>query len=70
VSDVSRNLEESGLGLPSDYSWRTRSGCYFCFFQRRTEWVGLLEHHPGLYEKAKGYKNGHEHGRPLHVVAA
>jgi 3'-phosphoadenosine 5'-phosphosulfate sulfotransferase (PAPS reductase)/FAD synthetase len=50
--DVYRILEESGLGLPAYYQWRSRSGCYFCFFQRRVEWVGLLENHPDLYEKA------------------
>ena len=36
---VYRILEESGLGLPDYYKWRTRSGCYFCFFQRKSEWV-------------------------------
>jgi 3'-phosphoadenosine 5'-phosphosulfate sulfotransferase (PAPS reductase)/FAD synthetase len=56
VTDVYRILEECGLGLPSYYSWRTRSGCYFCFFQRRAEWVGLLENHPDLFEKAKEYE--------------
>jgi 3'-phosphoadenosine 5'-phosphosulfate sulfotransferase (PAPS reductase)/FAD synthetase len=54
--DVVRILEESGVGLPEYYKWRTRSGCYFCFFQRRSEWVGLLENHPDLYEKAKEYE--------------
>lgn len=54
--DVLRILEESGVGLPEYYKWRTRSGCYFCFFQRRSEWVGLLENHPGLYEEAKKYE--------------
>ena len=49
---VFRLLEESGLGLPKYYDWRSRSGCYFCFFQQRNEWVGLLENHPDLYEKA------------------
>src|SRR5262249_32776963 len=28
--DVHRILEEHGIGLPSYYEWRTRSGCYFC----------------------------------------
>ncbi|MBI4446685.1 MAG: phosphoadenosine phosphosulfate reductase family protein [Acidobacteria bacterium] len=55
-ADVYRILEESGLGLPKYYEWRTRSGCYFCFFQRRAEWVGLLERHPELFEKAKQYE--------------
>ena len=54
--DVFRILEESGLGLPDYYKWRTRSGCYFCFFQRKSEWVGLLEEHPNLFELAKGYE--------------
>jgi len=55
-ADILRILEESGLGLPDYYKWRTRSGCYFCFFQRKSEWAGLLEHHPDLYEKAKAYE--------------
>lgn len=55
-ADVFRILEESGLGLPDYYKWRTRSGCYFCFFQRKAEWVGLKENHPELFEKAKSYE--------------
>ncbi len=54
--DVYRILEESGLGMPDYYDWRTRSGCYFCFFQRKSEWVGLLEKHPDLFELAKAYE--------------
>ncbi|MDE0011888.1 MAG: phosphoadenosine phosphosulfate reductase family protein [Candidatus Poribacteria bacterium] len=49
-------LEDNGLGLPDYYKWRTRSGCYFCFFQRKSEWVGLLEQHPDLFELAKEYE--------------
>jgi 3'-phosphoadenosine 5'-phosphosulfate sulfotransferase (PAPS reductase)/FAD synthetase len=55
-ADVFRILEESGLGLPKYYEWRTRSGCYFCFFQRKAEWVGLMEKHPELFEEAKKYE--------------
>lgn len=54
--DVYRILEESGAGLPDYYRWRTRSGCYFCFFQRKQEWVGLLENHPDLFEQAKKFE--------------
>jgi len=54
--DVLRILEESGAGIPEYYRWRTRSGCYFCFFQRKAEWVGLLETHPDLFEKAKKFE--------------
>ncbi|HAM43744.1 MAG TPA: phosphoadenosine phosphosulfate reductase [Propionibacteriaceae bacterium] len=55
-ADVFRILQEAGVGLPRYYEWRTRSGCYFCFFQRKAEWVGLLERHPDLFEKAKAYE--------------
>lgn len=54
--DIVRILEESGLGLPGYYAWRSRSGCYFCFFQQRIEWVGLLENHPELYEKSISFE--------------
>ena len=54
--DVLRILDESGLGLPNYYKWRSRSGCYFCFFQQKREWVGLLQHHPDLYKKSISYE--------------
>lgn len=54
--DVVRILNEAGLGLPKYYEWRSRSGCYFCFFQQKREWVGLLENHPDLYKKAMEYE--------------
>ena len=49
---VLRILENAGIGLPEYYEWRTRSGCYFCFFQRKAEWVGLSQRHPDLFAKA------------------
>ena len=54
--DVFRILEES-VGIPAYYEWRSRSGCYFCFFQRQGEWLGLKRRHPELFEKAKEYEN-------------
>ena len=60
--DVFRILEESGLGLPAYYKWRSRSGCYFCFFQQKVEWVGLLENHPGLFLHAMKYERGEADG--------
>ena len=54
--DVLRILEDAGVGLPAYYEWRTRSGCYFCFFQRKAEWVGLAERHPDLFAKAVAYE--------------
>jgi 3'-phosphoadenosine 5'-phosphosulfate sulfotransferase (PAPS reductase)/FAD synthetase len=62
-ADIIRILEESGIGLPKYYSWRSRSGCYFCFFQRKYEWVMLAENHPDLFEKAIKYEQEHKDGR-------
>lgn len=55
-ADIFRILEESGVGVPDYYKWRSRSGCYFCFFQRKEEWIGLYENHPSFFEKAKRYE--------------
>ncbi len=49
-------LKQEGLGLPEYYSWRSRSGCYFCFFQQKIEWVGLLENKPDYYLKAESFE--------------
>ncbi|MFG1802439.1 phosphoadenosine phosphosulfate reductase family protein [Micromonospora carbonacea] len=54
---VNAILDESGIGLPAYYEWRTRSGCYFCFFQRKHEWVGLADRHPDLFERAIEYED-------------
>jgi 3'-phosphoadenosine 5'-phosphosulfate sulfotransferase (PAPS reductase)/FAD synthetase len=56
-SDIIRILESSGLGLPPYMEWgRSRSGCYFCFYQQKIEWVRLLENHPDYFELAMGYE--------------
>ena len=49
---VMRILDDAGIGLPDYYQWRTRSGCYFCFYQRKAEWIGLSEIHPELFDRA------------------
>ena len=67
--DIFRLLRESGVGVPAYYEeisfevegktgtyCRSRSGCYFCFFQQRIEWIWLLEQHPNLYEKAMTFE--------------
>ena len=59
-------LEGAGLGLPRYYEWRTRSGCTFCFFQQKIEWVRLMDRHPEYFEEAKRYeKNAIDHGSPF-----
>lgn len=75
--DIFRLLEESGVGVPGYYKKiefdangkageysRSRSGCYFCFFQQKIEWVWLYEQHPELFKKAMDYeKDGYTWGQ-------
>ncbi|MEQ8552131.1 MAG: phosphoadenosine phosphosulfate reductase family protein [Cyclobacteriaceae bacterium] len=71
--DIFRLLRESGVGVPGYYEKmeyevdgqkgqyaRSRSGCYFCFFQQKIEWVWLYEQHPDLYFQAMEYENEKE----------
>jgi hypothetical protein len=59
-------LDSAGVGLPKYYDWRSRSGCTFCFFQQKIEWVRLRERHPEAFEDAKRYeKNALDHGSPF-----
>lgn len=71
--DIFSILKESGVGVPSYYEKkeykvngssgeyaRSRSGCYFCFYQQKIEWIWLYEQHPDLYEKAMIYENEKE----------
>ncbi len=59
-------LNNSGLGLPEYYEWRSRSGCTFCFFQQKIEWVRLKERHPEAFEEAMSYeKHAVDGGSPF-----
>lgn len=59
-------LVGSGIGFPAYYDWRSRSGCTFCFFQQKIEWVRLKREHPDSYEEAKKYeKTALTHGSPF-----
>lgn len=68
VSDIVRILEESGVGMPTFTRWgRTRSGCYFCFFQQKIEVVRLKETHPDLFDQAKQYEYANrQNGNPFY----
>lgn len=61
--DIMRLLQDSRIGMPKYYEWRSRSGCYFCFFQRKYEWVMLAERHPDLFRQALAYETEHSDGR-------
>jgi 3'-phosphoadenosine 5'-phosphosulfate sulfotransferase (PAPS reductase)/FAD synthetase len=67
--DIFRILKESGVGVPEYYNKvdfkvngqlgqysRSRSGCFFCFFQQKIEWVWLYEQHPEKFAKAMDYE--------------
>lgn len=59
-------LSTSGVGLPKYYEWRSRSGCTFCFFQQKIEWVRLKRKHPAAFEEAKRYeKTALDSGSPF-----
>jgi hypothetical protein len=62
-------IENSAVDLPAYYKPlpyevdgekgqynRSRSGCFFCFYQQKIEWVWLLEQHPELFKKAMEYE--------------
>lgn len=54
---VMRILSESGIGMPPYLSWgRTHSGCFFCFYQSKYEWVRLLEMYPDKFAEAEEYE--------------
>lgn len=68
-ADIFQLLRESGVGVPAYYEKvtfevdgqqgeyaRSRSGCFFCFFQQKIEWVWLYEQHPDLFERALAYE--------------
>jgi hypothetical protein len=62
-ADIIRLLEDSGIGMPDYYRWRSRSGCFFCFYQRKYEWVMLAQEHPDLFAEAFRYEQEHSDGR-------
>jgi hypothetical protein len=63
LKEVIKILEDSGLGLPAYYSWRKRSGCFFCFYQKDSEWLGLKKKHKKLFDIACEYEENHSDNR-------
>jgi 3'-phosphoadenosine 5'-phosphosulfate sulfotransferase (PAPS reductase)/FAD synthetase len=63
VIDILRNAD---VGEPEYYEWRSRSGCTFCFFQQKIEWVRLAERHPDRFDEAVAYeKTATDGGSPF-----
>ncbi|RYD53286.1 MAG: phosphoadenosine phosphosulfate reductase [Sphingobacteriales bacterium] len=70
LKDIYGLLTSSGVGIPAYYNKvtfeteigqgqyaRSRSGCFFCFFQQKIEWVWLLEQHTQRFLKAMEYED-------------
>ena len=56
-SDIENILKITGANLPKYYEWSNRSGCYFCPFQTKKNWISLYKNHPDLFFKAKSYED-------------
>jgi 3'-phosphoadenosine 5'-phosphosulfate sulfotransferase (PAPS reductase)/FAD synthetase len=67
--DIFDILEDSNVGVPEYYKAiefeidgikgsysRSRSGCFFCFYQQKIEWIWLYEQHPNLFAQAMEYE--------------
>ena len=55
-NDVEKILIKNGINYPSYYNYRSRNGCYFCFYQNASDWLNLYEKHPDLFKKASDYE--------------
>lgn len=68
--DIFNLLRKSGVGVPAYYEKkeyevdgmtgeyaRSRSGCFFCFYQQKIEWIWLYEQHPDKFKEAMEYEN-------------
>lgn len=69
INKVYQLFKDNGVKVPGYYDEivfeingqkgvynRSRSGCYFCFYQRKIEWIWLYERHPDLFAKAQEYE--------------
>lgn len=69
INKVYQLFKDNGVKVPGYYEEiefeidgkkgvynRSRSGCFFCFYQRKIEWIWLYERHPELFRKAQEYE--------------
>ncbi len=69
INGVFRLFKDNGVKVPGYYDEveyevngqkgkynRSRSGCFFCFYQRKIEWIWLYERHPELFRAAQEYE--------------
>lgn len=41
------------IGIPSTYAYKSRSGCFLCFFMRLSEYVGMLIQDPNNFKRTE-----------------
>lgn len=69
IDDVFQLFKDNQIQVPAYYDEiefevdgqkgvynRSRSGCFFCFYQRKIEWIWLYERHPELFIAAQEYE--------------
>lgn len=69
IDQVYQLFHDNGVKIPGYYDEiefeidgqkgvynRSRSGCFFCFYQKKIEWIWLYERHPDLFRKAQEYE--------------
>jgi Phosphoadenosine phosphosulfate reductase family len=69
LSGVYQLFKDNGIKVPGYYDEiefevngeigtykRSRSGCYFCFYQQKIEWIWLYERHPEQFKLAMAYE--------------
>jgi 3'-phosphoadenosine 5'-phosphosulfate sulfotransferase (PAPS reductase)/FAD synthetase len=69
INGVFQLFKDNGVKVPAYYDEvefeidgkkgvynRSRSGCFFCFYQRKIEWIWLYERHPEMFKAAQKYE--------------
>lgn len=63
--DVEDILKKTGINMPEYYKWRSRNGCFMCFYQSQYDWIKLYKNAPKLFNKAMEYEKLSKQGHTL-----
>lgn len=50
------DILDKAIGIPATYAYRSRSGCFCCFFQRNAEILGMLANDPKRFAETEAYE--------------
>lgn len=56
TKEVVFSILSETIGIPATYAFRSRSGCFSCFFQRNAELLGMLVNDPQAYAKTESFE--------------